>query len=784
MRWTTAVLALGLGAVGVLLATVRPLPLQDLPNLAAVLTLDRGLTPAAAAYLQPHQGAGYGYLLFVWAAELAPRAWSVDVVLRILFTLSALALPLSVARLAAALHGDGDGDGDAALAGIASLPLALSWPLRIGLLSFCLAVPCLLMAIAATVRLYDRCTPARTAALASWAALAYLAHPLVLVLLAPVVLGAAWLGRRRPWRVTALVAATAPSVLLLLLDIARDAFAPLGAMQTAARHPSVYERPLPVAAAHLLTRAFGIDGLALLVACAPFVVVLLLGLRRATGRAPLAWLALGVAVLAALALPDSIGLAFVLGSRLAVVVVALACALAAAHARPRWLALSALLALVAAIVHIGAQSRLVAEVVGSAPPRTLAGRYLPMRVADCAAATTIAWGGDDPLRHVWAYALSPSGVTPYLFAWSRYAPIWFRDRGADGLRAPAEFALDANEAPLEPVGCRAANLSRLRGALAWPGYDGVIAVGRPRDLDPLVGDLGEPLVRVAPGIVVVTPSPTPVARFEVDDPTPAWAAGWYDAESVDGRRIRWSAGARSRVDADFAPREDRAYVLGLAAKAVTDEAVAVRVNGRSIGSVAVGERWRWRAIDVPAAALHHGGNRIELVYSTTRTVDGRRLAIAVGGGELAPAPESVTLDVDRDDDRRLLDEGWSVLERDGGRGVVWSDGPASRIVVALDPSAAPYELVLEAAAYRHALPQTVSVRIDGRDIGAVTLADSWRTATLAVPAGALRRGLNIVELVYARLASPRDVERGSRDARELALRLRSLALRPAARASR
>lgn len=781
MRWSTLALGLGLAAVAALLTSVSYLPFQDVPNLAAVLTFDRGLTPAAATLLEPHHGHAYGYLAFVWIAELLPRAWSVDVVLRLMCLVSALALPLSVAQLGRAVGGD------ATLAGVASLPLALSWPLRIGLLPFCLALPCLFAALAATALCLRRVTIARAATLALAATTSYLAHPLALALLLPLVAGGAWIGRRRSWLVVSLLAALTPSLILLCLDLGRDAFAPLGAMQLGSHYPRLYFRPPWLALAHLLTRSFGLDGWRALAGCAPLLAVVLFGAVRAARRPhPFVWLSLTLALVATLALPESIGLAFLLGSRTPVVAVALACVAASrglAQASPRArlaLVASSALALAVGMAHVGAQARVVHEVVGAAAPRTLAGRFLPVRIAECSVAASTAWGADDPLRHAWAYALSPSGVTPYLFAWSRYAPIWYRDE----LRAPAEFDLDANESPLPPARCRAMSLARVRGALAWPGYDGVIVTGRTATLGPLVADAGAPFALVAPGIALITVAPPAALRLDVDEPTPAFASGWYAPESVDGRRIRWSAGTRSRLEATLAPRDDRPYVFALDAKAVADEVVAIRVNGRAVGSVALGGQRRWRAVVVPARIVHRGVNRIELAYSATQRVGGRMLAIALAAAELAPAPSSLALDVARDEDRRLFDGGWSVLEHEDGRAQVWSDGPASRLRFALAPTDESYELALDVAAYGPALPETVSVRIGGRELGLLAIEAPWQHATMTIPAGVLRPDIQLLELVYSKVARPRDVERGSRDARELALRLRAVTLRPATRASR
>ena len=87
------------------------------------------------------------------------------------------------------------------------------------------------------------------------------------------------------------------------------------------------------------------------------------------------------------------------------------------------------LATVVALVEIAVAARRVGEIVGPSAPRTLSGRYLTARLDDDCDLDYAAerWALYDPGRHLWAYALAPEGVTPYVFAFARYLPVWFRD---------------------------------------------------------------------------------------------------------------------------------------------------------------------------------------------------------------------------------------------------------------------------------------------------------------------------------------------------------------------
>ncbi len=105
------------------------------------------------------------------------------------------------------------------------------------------------------------------------------------------------------------------------------------------------------------------------------------------------------------------------------------------------------------------------------------------KVGPCADEDEGYWGRYESERHLWAYALALDGITPYLFAWSRYHPVQYRGEVySRDLRAPQE---SINGDRLLGGSCEDANAERLRGATAWVGFDGALITGRPETLSEL-----------------------------------------------------------------------------------------------------------------------------------------------------------------------------------------------------------------------------------------------------------------------------------------------------------
>lgn len=105
--------------------------------------------------------------------------------------------------------------------------------------------------------------------------------------------------------------------------------------------------------------------------------------------------------------------------------------------------------------------------------------------------------------------------------------------------------------------------------------------------------------------------------------------------------------------------------------------------------------------------------------------------------------------------------GWSVDESDiGGASGVWVDGRAAELFLPLRfETAAPVDVVLRVQpfAYPNAPQQTLSVEMNGVDLGTQALAPGWQEVRFTAPAEATRSGLNRLTLRFSDSARPIDV---------------------------
>jgi hypothetical protein len=511
------VLAVGLCLAGLLLLGIPYLPFQDLPNHALLLTYDRTLGASGNAWLERPSDLAFGYTLYLWIARALAPVLSVDSVLRLLSVLAVAALPLATARLAAVLGAP------AALAGILALPFALGWPLRMGLVSFVLGVPLALLCAASAVVACRSASKRTLAGLALGGAAAYLAHPFAFAL--GVVLAAlAWgFEGGRSARVAArLTGAFLPAFLLLAWDAWHGAWRPtVSAAIETTPEDMVRLRPVGQALSHIACRTYGIPNAETLLAYLPHLLLLLAGtallvrqrVPRSGGRMLLA--AAALLTLGTVFVPDSIGRAYLLGSRpalagMCLVAIAAASGLRRAMARPLSLVATVTgLACAISAASIARDAKAVALVVGDHPPRSARGNLLVVRAGTCTRHTGYEWGAWDPLRQAWAYALSPDSSTPYLFAEHRYDMVWFRP-GANPPHPPPGRVL-SDERDLDSDECADRNRERLAGTAAVPGYDGIVVVGHPDAGRRALRESGarEP-VRLAPGLWIVS-APAPPA---------------------------------------------------------------------------------------------------------------------------------------------------------------------------------------------------------------------------------------------------------------------------------
>ena len=626
-RAARALFAAGLAAVAVLLLAIPYVPFQDIPNHAFILLLDASRGPEINAYFSRPEALSFGYLLSTWIARLLMRWVSADMTLRLMCLAGAVGLPLATARLASILRIPW------ALAGILAIPLGLGWPMRMGFVSFTLGQPIVLLGAAAAVQLRREPGWRRMVELAIWAVLAYLLHAFAFAFLAALV-ALVWLagGARSPRSAATLLLTLVPAGLLAASDVAHRALGPVIPRDASVPAAGISFRPLGRAIANLVSRSYGVSGPGTLVYYLPHFLLLLAGIvllsRRREGG-DTRRLVLGCTALLAAAcivFPDSVGNVYLLGPRLNVIVLCFA-VIAASAGLARLggrtvLAAAAVTALSGGFsaLEIAGDARLVEQVVGARPPRSLAGHYFPVRAADCARVQTFSWGNWDPLRHVWAYALSPASGAPYLFARHRYAPVWYRVERI--LPHPFEGLVVSDEEALKPDSCARRNRERVEGSLTWPGYDGVIVVGPPREARRAIeeSDVGGEREPIAPGMWRLGPE-TQRAVVDFGNPTAyrTGRGGFGREERREGRTVAWSEGPRSWVDLDLAvePHESYRMRLVLRPAAASLREVGIEVNGmRGAVLQLPGSDWGDVSIQIPAGLLRTGRNRLGFVYGT------------------------------------------------------------------------------------------------------------------------------------------------------------------------
>jgi hypothetical protein len=110
---------------------------------------------------------------------------------------------------------------------------------------------------------------------------------------------------------------------------------------------------------------------------------------------------------------------------------------------------------------------------------------------------------------------------------------------------------------------------------------------------------------------------------------------------------------------------------------------------------------------------------------------------------------------------------------------VWSSGEHSALGVVLAPVAAKdYTLSVSASSLAQLDPLNITATVNGTPVGASVLHKRSSEATWAVPAAALRAGLNRVEFTYPTTLKPSELKPTSKDHRELAVRYTRLSLQP------
>lgn len=774
-------------------------PFQDFPNTLHVLTLDRAIdAPEVTRYFQRPQHFVYGYSLSSLLNRATSDWLSEKTALRLLFVLAAIGFPLGVARVAHAV-------GVQPLwAGFLALPLALSWPLKMGFVQFSLALVASLFAVAAAIRAARSPGLSRGLELAFWICLTYMAHALALGIVM-ICMGVAWLDARGSRRAVAAVFCLAllPAGILLSADLAHDVFRAIP--QTAVslqQHATDFRSPGP-ALANLFTRSYGVTDADALLWYTPLLLVLVLAAAAAfrgfrelrTGETSYLLWAVPVMIVACLASPETTERVYFIGSRLAAMAMGLMTVMAAltvarATLRTQLVAVgTVLLALMGVFGETVSRADSLSEILGPEGPELVSGRYLTAKVGPCAGNDEEYWGRYESERHLWAYALALDGITPYLFAWSRYHPVQYRGEiYGEHLRAPQE---SINGDRLLGGSCEDANQERLRGATSWKGFDGALITGRPE----LLSDLAvQPRLRgarhLSPGLLLTQPPSGYSTELHVEmDPFESaqyLGRGWSDSEFTSDMKVRWSDGVSSEVVFEIAPRSGP-YELLLTMypyAATMPQSIAVTLNEEPLGQLTPQGGWQQSSLFVPQQRLRKGPNLLTFGYQRVvrpRDVDGspddRELAVLFDTIDLVPLSTELSFEMDSSDRRGRFLDGWSELERIEERSVRWGDGPGSELRFRLDPTTGPYRLTFSVSPYGPTMPQSLKVSLNGTVLETLAIEEGWQEYELTVREGLLRVEENVLSLEYGNTLRPHDLSE-SADTRRLAVLFDAIRLSP------
>ena len=519
----TAALTAGLVAVAVTLLSLRHLPLQDFPAHAFLVELDRHVGPSNELYERPEPRI-WGYSL----VYLATRAWlsflSPEAALEVIVLLSAVLLPLSAASLARAAGSHGS------WAGVLALPLALSWPLKIGFIPYNAGLVLALFALSAALRLQREPSATHLLAYAGGLLAAYLAHPVAFCIAALGVLFAI-LTERSARQLLILGGPALPALVAFARDLWLEGFAPMPGTEGTLPPAPLSFRSLPEGFISIFTRGFSMEDPVSAAVQTPLAVFVIWGVASVASGSGVSGfsnriirylIALGLALtVGTLIIPDSLGLALLLATRLPQAgwlmfgIVAAVWISRGGRATQLAVVAAVALSLGSAAADLAREAETVTAVVGAQPQRRLSGKFVTTVLPTCESRGRSPFGTYEPLRHIVDMWLTVDAATPYVFAWNRYHPIWYRpDVYRRELRGPVEWVTNADEVRLPPEQCARLRIERLEGAMSWPGFDGVLAAGPPAILEAAVKTLGaSPTARLAPGVYLLPSAESDEAPF-------------------------------------------------------------------------------------------------------------------------------------------------------------------------------------------------------------------------------------------------------------------------------
>ncbi|MGE0324670.1 MAG: hypothetical protein AB7K71_07205 [Polyangiaceae bacterium] len=259
---------------------------------------------------------------------------------------------------------------------------------------------------------------------------------------------------------------------------------------------------------------------------------------------------------------------------------------------------------------------------------------------------------------------------------------------------------------------------------------------------------------------VDTDSVAPAVDESSGEPAAVLATGTvvYDLKSLARKAGQYVIGVRGRCNKPTGTPSCR---------------VKLALNGSDFATLSFSDSLSLQSRVIQSAMLNPQGNAVGLVSLGDSALEVTHLT-------LMPLGRSIDLDVGTPSARPFLVQGFYDDESDGERTAAWSSGVRSVIALALDPEATnAYEVRVTGHAIEGLAPLNVEARLNGRSIGTQKFGAGWGYYTYSVPANLLQKGTNLLELSYPTSVRPSETEPGSKDQRELAIRIEKIWVTPA-----
>jgi hypothetical protein len=264
--------------------------------------------------------------------------------------------------------------------------------------------------------------------------------------------------------------------------------------------------------------------------------------------------------------------------------------------------------------------------------------------------------------------------------------------------------------------------------------------------------------------------PTPSYRLYFGRPLPKSARGF---ERVRGgaRPVSRLLGKEASVQFEIDPKAGEYVVTVVASfEEAKKGTLQLQFDRQALTPIALGKGWQIYSSPIPA----------ELVTKETHTLAlrvegaGENPLISIDSLAVAPVGSEVNLEMGAPAVGTLI-EGFGKPAAT----YVWNQGERSTLGVVLAPVAADYRLTVKASTLPQLDPLTVTGKINGTSVGTAVFEKQATEANWSVPASALRAGLNRIEFTYPKTIKPSDLKPNSKDDRPLAVRFKTIELKPA-----